>query len=196
MALLDAEEFNTAGGIRRDKVVPFVIRTEKRQAINERGDPLFLPSLTKLITVHWEERHELQKRLYHSVTEYVRWGYDQAIRQNRQYLGFLMILMQRLVTSSTRAIASALERRLEALNATDSATIDDGPPENSVEEQEARNAWTNFSHSGWRDWRTRRNKSGCYSICLNVAERKAQMHGLRRCSISSMRTSARRTTQN
>ena len=137
MALLDAEEFNTAGGIRRDKVVPFVIRTEKRQAINERGDPLFLPRLTKLITVHWEERHELQKRLYHSVTEYVRWGYDQAIRQNRQYLGFLMILMQRLVTSSTRAIASALERRLEALNATDSATIDDGPPENSVEEQES-----------------------------------------------------------
>jgi len=77
MALLDAEEFNTAGGIRRDKVVPFVIRTEKRQAINERGDPLFLPRLTKLITVSWKERHELQKRLYHSVTEYVRWGYDQ-----------------------------------------------------------------------------------------------------------------------
>jgi len=65
------------------------------------------------------------------------WGYDQAIRQNRQYLGFLMILMQRLVTSSTRAIASALERRLEALNATDPATIEEGPPENNVEEQES-----------------------------------------------------------
>jgi len=48
-----------------------------------------------------------------------------------------MILMQRLVTSSTRAIASALERRLEALNATDPATIDEGPPENNVEEQES-----------------------------------------------------------
>ena len=137
MALLDVQEFNTFGAIRRDKVIPFVIRTEKRRAINDRGDPLFLPRLTKLITVRWEEKHELQKRLYHSVTEYVRWGYDQAIRQNRQYLGFLMILMQRLVTSSTRAIASALERRLEVLQSTDPATIDEEPPDSSIEEQES-----------------------------------------------------------
>jgi len=45
--------------------------------------------------------------------------------------------MQRLVTSSTRAIASALERRLEVLNATDPAAIDEGPPENNIEEQES-----------------------------------------------------------
>ena len=137
MALLDAQEFSTFGTIRRDKVVPFVIRTEKRRAINDRGDPLFLPRMTKLVTVSWKEQHELQKLLYHSVTEYVRWGYDRAIRQNRQYLGFLMILMQRLVTSSTQAIASALERRLDALQSTDPATMDEGPLENNVEEQES-----------------------------------------------------------
>ena len=39
MALVDPDEFNTAGAIRREKVVPLVIRTEKRRAINERGDP-------------------------------------------------------------------------------------------------------------------------------------------------------------
>ncbi len=53
--------------------------------------------------VRWEEKHKLQKHLYESVTEYVRLGYNQAMRQNRQYFGFLMILMQRLVTSSTQA---------------------------------------------------------------------------------------------
>lgn len=46
---------------------------------------------------------------------YVREGYNQAIREKEPYLGFLMILMQRLVTSSTRAIRTTLERRLEVL---------------------------------------------------------------------------------
>lgn len=137
MALLDPEEFNSAGAIRREKVVPLVIRTEKRRSINERGDPLFLPRLTKLIPVRWEEKHKLQKLLYESVTEYVRVGYNQAIRQNRQYLGFLMILMQRLVTSSTQAIASAMERRIEALKATDITPADEEPPRSDDEEQDS-----------------------------------------------------------
>ena len=116
MTLLDPEEFIAAGAIRREKVVPLVIRTEKRRAINERGDPLFLPRLTKLMPVRWEKKHELQKQLYESVTEYVRLGYNQAIRQNRQYLGFLMILMQRLVTSSTQAITVRVSRSTVAAN--------------------------------------------------------------------------------
>jgi superfamily II DNA or RNA helicase len=136
MALLDPEEFNLAGAIRREKVVPLVIRTEKRRSINDRGDPLFLPRLTKLLPVRWEEKHKLQKLLYESVTEYVRVGYNQAIRQNRQYLGFLMILMQRLVTSSTQAIASAMDRRLEALKATDMTPTDEEPPKSTDDEQD------------------------------------------------------------
>jgi superfamily II DNA or RNA helicase len=137
MALLDREEFIAAGSIRRDKVVPLVIRTEKRRAINDRGGPLFLPRLTKLMPVRWEEKHKLQKHLYESVTEYVRLGYNQAMRQNRQYLGFLMILMQRLVTSSTQAIASAMERRLEALQATNLAVTDEEPTEPNQDEQDS-----------------------------------------------------------
>jgi len=115
MALLDKDEFPPSVPIRKEKVVPLVIRTEKRRAINEKGDPLFMPRVTKLKRVRWEEKHKLQQHLYESVTEYVRLGYNQAMRQNRQYFGFLMILMQRLVTSSTQAIATAMERRLEAL---------------------------------------------------------------------------------
>lgn len=123
--------------IRKEKVVPLVIRTEKRRAINDRGDPLFLPRVTKLMPVRWKEKHKLQKHLYESVTEYVRLGYNQAMRQNRQYLGFLMILMQRLVTSSTQAIATAMERRLEALQTTNVAATDEEPPENNIEEQDS-----------------------------------------------------------
>jgi superfamily II DNA or RNA helicase len=136
MALLDRDEFILAGSIRKEKVVPFVIRTEKRRAINDRGDPLFMPRMTKLVPIRWEEKHKLQQHLYESVTEYVRLGYNQAMRQNRQYLGFLMILMQRLVTSSTQAIATAMERRLAALQTTDVTTVVDEPPEGDVAEQD------------------------------------------------------------
>jgi hypothetical protein len=38
------------------------------------------------------------------VTDYVREGYNQAIQEKKHHVGFLMILMQRLVVSSTRAI--------------------------------------------------------------------------------------------
>jgi hypothetical protein len=93
--------------------------------------------VTKLIPVQWKAQHELQRQLYESVTEYVRLGYNQAIQQNRQYLGFLMILMQRLVTSSTQAIATALERRLEALQVTDIKATDEEPQESDVEEQDS-----------------------------------------------------------
>ena len=136
MALLDRDEFIAGSGIHKDKVAPFVIRTEKRNSINDRGEPLFLPRITKLVPVRWEEKHKLQKQLYQSVTEYVRLGYNQAVRQNRQYLGFLMILMQRLVTSSTQSITTALERRLDALESTNAA-VEDEPPESNYEDQDS-----------------------------------------------------------
>lgn len=120
MALLDQDAFPDVGSVRRGNVAPFVIRTEKRNAIDERGNPLFQPRLTTLVPVQWQARHALQSQLYEAVTAYVRQGYNQAMRDNRQYLGFLMILMQRLVTSSTMAIAAALERRLDVLQ---SATV-------------------------------------------------------------------------
>jgi hypothetical protein len=87
--------------------------------------------------VRWEDKHKLQRQLYESVTEYVRLGYNQAMQENRQYLGFLMILMQRLVTSSTQAIASAMERRLEALQDTNLTATDDEPLEANLDEQDS-----------------------------------------------------------
>src|SRR6476659_10060521 len=59
MALLDRDEFITSASIRREKVVPDATPTEKRRAINDKGDPLFMPRLTKLMPVRWEEKHKL-----------------------------------------------------------------------------------------------------------------------------------------
>jgi SNF2 family DNA or RNA helicase len=117
VSLIDSQEFPDVSSVTRERVQPHVIRTEKRRAIDAEGKPLFKPRRTQLAPVSWEERHCNQKLLYEAVTEYVREGYNQAIREKRSYIGFLMILMQRLVVSSTSAIRTTLEKRLEALAA-------------------------------------------------------------------------------
>jgi len=117
VSLIDAQEFPDISSVTRERVQPYVIRTEKRRAIDADGKPLFKPRRTQLAPVSWKEQHRDQQLLYEAVTEYVRQGYNQAMREKRSYIGFLMILMQRLVVSSTSAIRTTLERRLEALAA-------------------------------------------------------------------------------
>lgn len=115
MNLLDDDAFPDMDSVSRDRVAPYVIRTEKRKAIDADGKPLFKPRRTQMAPVAWESRHHLQQLLYEAVTDYVREGYNQALREKKRHIGFLMILMQRLVVSSTRAIRTTLERRFAAL---------------------------------------------------------------------------------
>lgn len=115
MNLLDGDVFPDMDSVSRDRVAPYVIRTEKRKSINADGKPLFKPRRTQMAPIVWETRHHLQQLLYEAVTDYVREGYNQALREKKRHIGFLMILMQRLVVSSTRAIRTTLERRLAAL---------------------------------------------------------------------------------
>ncbi len=117
MQLLDREAFPNEGSISRERVRPFVIRTEKRLSINAEGQPLFRPRVTRLQAVAWQARHSSQQRLYEAVTDYVRHGYNQAMAAKQRHIGFLMILMQRLVTSSTAAIRTTLEKRQALLDA-------------------------------------------------------------------------------
>jgi superfamily II DNA or RNA helicase len=115
MQLLDRDAFPDEGSVNQDRVRPFVIRTEKRVAINAEGQPLFKPRMTRLQAVAWHDRHGAQQRLYEAVTDYVRHGYNKALAAKQRHIGFLMILMQRLVTSSTAAIRITLERRMALL---------------------------------------------------------------------------------
>lgn len=115
MTLLDDDAFPDMDSVSRERVAPYVIRTEKSKAIDADGKPLFKPRRTQMAPVAWESRHHLQQLLYEAVTDYVREGYNQALREKKRHIGFLMILMQRLVVSSTRAIRTTLERRLAAL---------------------------------------------------------------------------------
>jgi superfamily II DNA or RNA helicase len=115
MSLLDSQAFPDDDSVKQVRVAPYVIRTEKRRAIDADGNPLFKPRRTQLVAVRWAAGDSEQQALYSAVTDYVRDGYNQAIEENRRAIGFLMILMQRLVTSSTRAVRESLERRLDVL---------------------------------------------------------------------------------
>ena len=115
MRLLDEEAFPNTKAIVREQVAPFLIRTEKREAVDNEGNPLFKKRHTQVMEIEWMARHELQRQLYEEVTEYVRNGYNKAIREKRNYIGFLMILFQRMVSSSTEAIIDATQRRLQVL---------------------------------------------------------------------------------
>ncbi|MBA7475187.1 RNA polymerase-associated protein RapA [subsurface metagenome] len=115
MSLLEPTTFREDGPINRDDLQPYIIRTEKRTAIGTDGDPLFKPRQTQIVRVEWGSEHRLQADLYDAVTDYVRTGYNRALAEKRNYIGFLMVLMQRLVSSSTRSIRTTLEKRLAVL---------------------------------------------------------------------------------
>lgn len=115
LSLVDKDAFPDEESVTRERVMPYVIRTEKRRAITAEGKPLFKPRRTELAPISWGDKHRDQKLLYDAVTEYVREGYNQAVLEKRSYIGFLMILMQRLVVSSVKAIRVSLERRLDVL---------------------------------------------------------------------------------
>lgn len=116
MSLLDRERFPDEASVTQERVQPYVIRTEKRQATDAEGKPLFRPRQTQLVSVAWQTAHASQRDLYDAVTDYVREGYNQALESKQNAIGFLMILMQRLVVSSPAAIRATLQRRLEVLN--------------------------------------------------------------------------------
>ena len=115
--LLDADAFPNAKSIVREQVAPFLIRTEKREAIDKNGNLLFKNRITHLVTISWDERNNLQRELYEMVSSYVAKTYNKALRNRKKNmcLIFLLIIMQRMVTSSTAAIRQSLERRLNVL---------------------------------------------------------------------------------
>lgn len=115
--LLEEDAFPNAKSIVKEQVAPYLIRTEKREAIDNNGNLLFKNRITHLIELSWDERHTMQRELYQMVSSYVAKTYNKARRNRKKNmcLIFLLIIMQRMVTSSTAAIQQSLNRRLDVL---------------------------------------------------------------------------------
>lgn len=113
LGLLD-DRFVHGLPLTREHVAPLVVRSDKRSTTDNRGRPLFRPRTTRLRIVRYGGR-DVEERLYEAITEYVRFGYQRAKTERRPAVGFLVLLMQRLASSSTAAVLSALERRHAAI---------------------------------------------------------------------------------
>jgi len=120
--LVDPYGFNQVGDLRPDRVGDVVWRTRKRAAVDGQGRRLFKHRVTDVYPVDRSgPEHALERELYDAVTDYVRENYDLAMGRGDRAFGFLMILFQRLVTSSTQAIHKSLSQRLEKLLALQAA---------------------------------------------------------------------------
>ena len=114
--LVDPYAFNQVSDLRPDRVSTVVWRTRKRAAVDAQGRRLFKQRLTDIYPVDRSgPDHALERELYDAVTDYVGENYNLALGRGDQAFSFLMILFQRLVTSSTQAIYEALAKRLEKL---------------------------------------------------------------------------------
>jgi hypothetical protein len=108
-----------------------------------------------------------------------------------------MILMQRLVTSSTQAIATAMERRSGSTASQGHQTTDEEPPENAVEEQDSQEQLDELLSIRLAGLANEKEE---VRLLLDMA-RRCQAQGTGRTELStartsSMTTSGKRTTRN
>lgn len=126
LQLLDPDAFAGEGLPEIEELEPYVIRTEKRLAVDYDGNKLFNERITTRFDVFLDHnKYQKQIKLYNAVTEYVRQGFNTAKRTNNSATGLIMILFQRLVSSSTAAILSAMQGRLERLRNGENNALED-----------------------------------------------------------------------
>lgn len=113
LQLMDADAFSGEGMPSVAEISPYVMRSEKRYAVDYNGKKLFQKRETIRLDVPLDNTiHHLQKMLYGHVTDYVRYCFCRAKRGSRNATGLVMVMMQELASSSTAAILAAMETRL------------------------------------------------------------------------------------
>lgn len=175
--ILDDKAFPSEESVDPELVKRYVMRTEKRTAKDAKGNLLFQPRLTVLKAIPIGSEYTNHQKLYEAVTEYARHGYNQAVLNKKPHIGFLMVLLQRLLSSSTNAIHTTLERRLAVLeqmrndespDLLNALNVDEDLDELSSEEQQNRLI---FTASGVLDEISEvKELLNLASICINTRD--------------------------
>lgn len=135
LQLIDADAFPGEGMPSVEEIEPYVMRSEKRYAVDYDGNRLFPKRTTIKMDIALDgTKHHLQKQLYEDVTNYVRYQFGRAKRGNRNSTGLVMVMMQKLASSSTAAILGAMQTRLQRLRNGEAADdIDDYDEERDID---------------------------------------------------------------
>ena len=126
LQLMDADAFSGEGMPCIEDIQPYVMRSEKRFAVDYDGKNLFNERTTVRLDVLLDPvRHAAQIALYDHITDYVRICFGRAKSAKRNATGLVMVMLQKLASSSTDAILSALRTRLYRLeNGEDEDNLD------------------------------------------------------------------------
>ena len=113
LQLMDADAFSGEGMPSIEEIQPYVMRSEKRFAVDYDGKKLFNERTTIRFDVTLDPvRHAAQIALYKHITDYVRICFGRAKSTKRNATGLVMVMLQKLASSSTDAVLSALSTRL------------------------------------------------------------------------------------
>ena len=116
LQLMGADAFSGEGMPSIEEIQPYVMRSEKRFAVDYDGKKLFNERSTIRFDVQLDPvRHVAQMALYKHITDYVRICFGRAKSTKRNATGLVMVMLQKLASSSTDAILSALRTRLYRL---------------------------------------------------------------------------------
>lgn len=116
LQLMDADAFSGEGMPSIVEIQPYVMRSEKRFAVDYDGKKLFNERTTIRFDVQLDPvRHAAQIALYKHITDYVRICFGRAKSTKRNATGLVMVMLQKLASSSTDAVLSALRTRLSRL---------------------------------------------------------------------------------
>jgi superfamily II DNA or RNA helicase len=103
----------TVNQLLRNKDCPIFLRRLKEDLKNYDGSPLFPQRIPHTICYRLSEA---EKYLYNQVTEYVRKHYRKAVERKKHGVGFAMLILQRRMASSVRALYATLKNRYARLN--------------------------------------------------------------------------------
>ena len=114
LSLIDPYKFYSPDSLIPSNVKSVTVKNKKRAATDFNGNLIFKSRVTSMVKIQ-RELADIEVQLYNEVSDYVSSYYNLASREGNFAFMFLLILYQRMVSSSSRAIFEALSKRLELL---------------------------------------------------------------------------------
>ena len=116
LSLIDPHRFYSLEQLTPENVKQVTVRNKKRAAIDFQRRALFKRRITSIKEIErTSEESQIEKELYDAITDYVSRYYKLAERENNRAFIFLLMLYQRMVSSSSKAIYDSLQKRLDVL---------------------------------------------------------------------------------
>lgn len=114
LSLIDPYKFYSPDSLVPSNVKSVTVKNKKRAATDFNGNLIFKSRVTSIVKIQ-RDLTDIEVQLYNEVSDYVSSYYNLASREGNFAFMFLLILYQRMVSSSSRAIHEALSKRLELL---------------------------------------------------------------------------------